>query len=608
MRDRTPHHAPRTLGLIAGARQALDLLPGSRARVAVLILLGVATSVVDTIAISSVVLLLQYAFGTVTPVQGYGALGFVANLGHGLADQGPWLVGLVVFAILISHSCLSSLYEGMTSYVRLQAFQTFRERVFGNWVAGTVDATGRREPGTMVNTIQNETWEAADGVYQYCTLAIAGTIACVYLAVLALTSALLTTVALALGLVAMLLVGIVRRRLSHHSRVSIRQKESLTRHFVSTLNALRTIKAFRAEGAVVDKSLTLSSRLRRTFQSIVVLEAVLKPITDVVHAAVLCAVLLIAAQLDYPATIMLGFVAVLYRAQPRFHAVYQTLGRLARSQVSVQVVAEHLQQPQAGSEDRGRPFPGLRRSIRFEGVTFAYPGAPVPVIRDADLEFERGSLTAILGRSGVGKTTLVSLLLRFVEPTRGAIRCDGEPVSGYTRASWLGRIAVSGQDVELVDGTIRDNLLMGDPDATEPALWRALELAGAVDIPRGLPQGLDAEVGTRGVNLSGGQRQRLCLARALLVPADLLILDEATNAVDALMELAIYRRIRAARPDLTMIVVAHRPAVGSIADRVIMLADGRAVETGAPADLMQRSGGMFAALMNAPGGPAAELP
>ena len=588
--------AAKALGVWSGARLAFGLLPEARGRALLLTGLGAATSVLDTVVIGLVILLLQFAFGAVQPVEGYGALGLVANLAYEISTFDVWAIGAIAIGVLLVHSILATSYEGLTSHLRLQAYQSFREKVFSNWVESDLQEDAQRGPGAMVNTIQNETWEAADAVFQYCTLAIAGAITAVYALVLAATSPVLTAIAAALGLVSVVLVGRVRSRLWERSQTSIEQKESLARHLVGNLNALRTLKAFRAERAAVARSNHLSSALRRTFEDIVLLEASIKPLADAVNAIVLGTILVVAWSLGYPGTIILGFVIVLFRAQPRALAMQQTLGKLARSQPSVLTVSRHLTPRPRASTEGDESFPGFDREIRFHGVSYAYPGSPTPVIRNLDLALFKGEMTAVLGPSGAGKSTLINLLLRFAEPRDGLLTCDGRPVSDFSRSSWLQRVAVAGQDIELIDGTIRENLLIAEPEASEPELWRCLEIAGIADAVRGLPRGLDAEVGTRGVHLSGGQRQRICLARALLVDADLLILDEATNAVDLPTELAIYARIRAEFPEQTLLVVAHRSALGRMADRVVRMADGEVLETGPPQEILDRPAGNVSAL------------
>ena len=584
------------LGLISGARLVFDLLPGMRGHVAMLTLLGCATSVLDTLAIGVVLLVLQFALDATQTVEGYGALGIVVNFAYELSQRDGWVIGAVIFGILVSHSVLGASYEGLASHLRLQAYQSFRERVFANWIGSELHSLDCKDPGEMVNTVQNETWEAAECVFQFCSLAVAAAMTAVYVFVMAATSPILTAVSASLAILAVVVVGSVRRRLSERSQDSIRQKEALSRHFIGNLHALRTIKAFRAEDAAVHKSNMLSSTLRRTFESIVLLEAAIKPVTGIVSAAALGAVLLVALRLDVPGTVILGFVIVLYRAQPRVQIVFQTLGRLARTLPSVATVAEHVKPVAQTNDDGLDTFGGFENQIRFRGVCFAYPATGTQVIRNLSLTLRKGEMTAVLGASGAGKSTMINLLLRFVEPDDGTITCDGVPIQSFTRASWLERVAVAGQDVELIDGSVRENLLMGTTNTTESRMWQALSVAGAADMVRGLPRGLDAEVGSRGVSLSGGQRQRLCLARALLVDTELLVLDEATNAVDATVERSIYARIREAYPRLTMLVVAHRAAVGMLADHVIVMSEGQVIESGTPGELAEKGESVFGRL------------
>ncbi|UCC25410.1 MAG: ABC transporter ATP-binding protein, partial [Gemmatimonadales bacterium] len=336
--------------MVSGAFLALGLLPDGRRRAAQLTLLGAASTVLDTVAIGLVVLVIQFAMGEVQAIEGYGALGLVANLAYQLSTMPVWLVGGVVFMVLMTQSLLGAAHRGMTEHLRLQAYQTFRERVFANWLRSDEHTDRRRGPGAMVNSIQNETWEAADAIFQYCTLAIACAITAVYVLVMAATSVILTGVAAVLALLSLAAVGFVRVRLWEHSQESISRKEELARHMIAHLSGLRTIKAFRAEEASVARSYELSSRLRRTFEAIVRLETLLGPVASFVNAAVLGAVLVASWYMEFPGAITLAFVIVLYRAQPKAQLALQTVGKLARSHASVTAVAELMRPPRTTDE------------------------------------------------------------------------------------------------------------------------------------------------------------------------------------------------------------------------------------------------------------------
>lgn len=209
----------------------------------------------------------------------------------------------------------------------------------------------------------------------------------------------------------------------------------------------------------------------------------------------------------------------------------------------------------------------------------------------------RGTTAAIIGPSGAGKTTVVNLLLKLYEPTEGVITVDGVPLTKIDRASWLRRIALAGQDIDLLEGSILDNVRLASPGASTAAVADALKLAGALEFTEQLPDGLDTLVGERGFRLSGGQRQRIGLARAIVGMPDILILDEATNAVDPVLETSIHAALRAARPDLTIIVVAHRSSALTEAELVIVLDRGRLSAASPPGLLRQRGERAFDALL-----------
>jgi ATP-binding cassette subfamily C protein CydD len=193
-----------------------------------------------------------------------------------------------------------------------------------------------------------------------------------------------------------------------------------------------------------------------------------------------------------------------------------------------------------------------------------------------------GAFIAIVGPSGAGKSTIANLILRLFEPDDGAITLDRTPTSRIDRASWLKHVTLTGQDSELLSGTIADNLLLGRADASQQDMEEALCVAEALDFVSALDQGLATPVGDRGARFSGGQRQRLSLARAIIGKPDLLVLDEATNAVDVATERAICQRVRSFLPNTTFLVIAHRSAAAELADLVIRLEGGHiVVEEGA---------------------------
>jgi len=213
-------------------------------------------------------------------------------------------------------------------------------------------------------------------------------------------------------------------------------------------------------------------------------------------------------------------------------------------------------------------------AIRFVGVGFAYPGAPTPIFSGLDLTIEAGEFVGLVGPSGTGKTTLVDLLTGLIEPGTGHIAIAGCVLGRDNVAGWRRRLAYVAQDSYLANASIRRNLLWGAEGRAEAALWRALALAGAADLVAAMPQGLETIVDERGTRLSGGERQRIALARAILRDPDLLILDEATNAIDIATERAVIDNIRLALPHTTILLIAHRAETLAACDRIVTLAPG----------------------------------
>ena len=240
--------------------------------------------------------------------------------------------------------------------------------------------------------------------------------------------------------------------------------------------------------------------------------------------------------------------------------------------------------------------PPVRGAVRFDGVRFDYGvGAAGEVLQGFDLDIAAGETHAIVGATGAGKSTIVKLLLRLYEPTHGSISIDGVPIEDLTFGSLRGSIGFVSQDVFLFQGTVRENLTYGRPDATDADVVQAATLAEAHAFILSLPDGYDTIVGERGQKLSGGQRQRLTIARAILRDPAILVLDEATSAVDNETEAAIQRSLARVSADRTTIVIAHRLSTVRHAHRIHVLEAGRVIESGTHEELVDH-GNLYAAL------------
>jgi ATP-binding cassette subfamily C protein CydCD len=228
--------------------------------------------------------------------------------------------------------------------------------------------------------------------------------------------------------------------------------------------------------------------------------------------------------------------------------------------------------------------------VRFERVSFVYPGRSKPALSDVSLEIPAGATVALVGSSGAGKTTVANLLLRFWDPNSGTIRLGGIALPQLTLDGLRQRIALVALDSYLFNSTLEANILLARPEASRAALLKAVKQAALDEFVDGLPEGLATPVGERGVQLSGGQRQRVAIARAFLKDAPVLVLDEATSHLDSVSEEQVRGALDTLMVDRTTILIAHRLSTIRAADRILVLHEGRVVEHGTHAELLARRG------------------
>lgn len=251
--------------------------------------------------------------------------------------------------------------------------------------------------------------------------------------------------------------------------------------------------------------------------------------------------------------------------------------------------------PAIADRPSAREMPATHQAIEFRNLSFEY-NRGVPVLKNINLTVHQGQIIALVGNSGGGKTTLVSLLPRFYDPTGGAILVDGTDIRDFTLKSLRQNIGVVFQDNFLFAGSIRENIMLGNESATEAQLQTAIKMACLDDFIASLKDGLDTQIGERGILLSGGQKQRVAIARAFLKNAPILILDEATSALDNKSEAVVQRAIENLMQDKTVFVIAHRLSTIRNASKIVVVNQGEIVESGTHDELMQNECGAYRTL------------
>ena len=444
--------------------------------------------------------------------------------------------------------------------------------------------------GQTVNLLTNETQRVGAGLSSILTLAANGLAIAMLLGVLLWVSLPLTAVA---GAFLVLAAGVVWLFVRRTKAVGFSASDALKRLFfqvVERLMAFRLIKltatAGREAGVVRAASREVCDHLvkLRTYGARV--DLVMEPV--VVAGAL--TILYVAVTLFGMGLAEMGlFMLILLRLLPLSQGLLREWQSFVSCQGAMAAIRGGLDQARAAAEPLagGRPFAGLSDGIRLQGVTFAYDGAARPALDAVSLAIPAGRMTALVGPSGAGKTTLADLLPLLQEPRSGELFFDNVPARDYDRGSLRRGIAFVSQEAILFNDTVRANLAFVRPDAGEADIWTALTSAKAREFVEALPQGLDTPLGERGACLSGGQRQRIALARALLQGAPVIVLDEPTSALDSESELAIQQSIedlrRAGRT--TLVVIAHRLSTIRGADRIVVLENGRVTQQGAHAEL-----------------------
>lgn len=544
----------------------------------IVVVLGLASAALEGAGIGLIIPMLGIIAGNQDAGGLDGISAFFQQVGAGL-DDGQRLMAIAggVLALIALKNVLAFANTLLTTFIYGKASHAIRSALSDQLLRVGYPFFLQQNPGRLLNIISNESWRASDAIQTVLAALVNGSAAIILLAFLLLLSWQMTLL-VALGL---LLVQLAHAALSATLRGPSRDVTSfnsdLAARMLHLVHAGRLIRVFgqeEREKAVFDSA---SDAVRRAGFVLQSRQGSLPPLTEVLHSALFLAAVVSAWSVGVSFPVIVAFVVLLYRLQPHVRALQMSWGQIQGWSGSLEEVRWLLDpsdkpKPPAGHE----PIAGLRESMKFDHVTFRYPGSearPI-VLSSATFEIRSGRSTAIIGRSGAGKTTIVNLLCRFVEPDEGRILIDGVPLDQIDPAQWRRQIAVASQDLELVDGSIFENITYGQ-DATIAEVERAAQLAEAHGFVETLPEGYQTIVGYRGASLSAGQRQRIALARALVRDPEILILDEATNAVDGLSEAAIVETLRLRAGRRTTIVISHHRSTISFCDDVVVLGSGR---------------------------------
>ncbi len=503
------------------------------------------------------------------------------------------LMKILVFAVVAGLS--QWVMNQLNNHITYNVTRDIRNEAFSHIQTLPLSYLDKHQHGDMVSRVITDADTFSDGLLMGFTQLFTGIMTIVG------TLILMLTISWKISLVVVLLtpLSLVVANFITKSTYSMFQKQTAARGVQTalideTIGEMKIVKAFGHEDASLAQFDEANEQLRKFSLRAIFYSSLTNPGTRFVYALVYAGVGLVGAIIAISGGITIGnltsFLSYANQYTKPFNEISGVIAELQNALACAGRIFQLIETPSQSAEPSSPEFPEkLQGDVQIRDLSFSYDSEK-PLIRNFDLSVRPGQRIAIVGPTGCGKTTFINLLMRFYDPQEGSIRLDGVDTMAMDRSALRGCIGMVLQDTWLRSGTIRDNIAMGRPDATDEEIVEAAKQAHAHSFIKRLPKGYDTQIGEGGGNLSQGQRQLLCIARVMLCLPPILILDEATSSIDTRTEIRIQKAFNAMMEGRTSFVVAHRLSTIQEADVILVMRDGRIVEQGKHEQLLKKDG------------------
>ncbi|MFM5887070.1 MAG: heterocyst formation ABC transporter subunit HepA [Dolichospermum sp.] len=503
-----------------------------------------------------------------------------------------------VSALIVITTCMRASFNYLAQiciqFSEISLVDTLRKRIFEQLEAQTLSYFNQKKSGELINILTNE-MERIRQIFGGIAFLITRIFALVvYSLSLFILSWKLSIVSILLFSLLAVALSTLNKQIRERSFGITKANDNFTSRTLEFIQGIRTIHAFSTQEFERERYYKASEKIVETLKSVYWISLVVKPLAESISTVILIMMIIVALVTGLmKISALLTFFFVLFRIIPITQDLNGVVAFLTTQSGAVENIKNLLKTDDKIYFQNGTlKFPGLKRSIDLVSVDFDY-SPEQRVLHNITLSIKQGEMTALIGSSGAGKTTLANLIPRFHDASDGYIYIDDVDLQKFEINSLRRQIAVVSQDTFIFNTSVWKNIAYGTPNVTEMQIKEAARLANALEFILEMPEGFDTQLGDRGVRLSGGQRQRIAIARALLRNPEILILDEATSALDSVSERLIQESLEKLSVGRTVIAIAHRLSTIAKADKVVVLEQGRIVEQGKYQELLEQKGKLW---------------